>query len=429
MAKKKTDSVPEETSEQKAALAEEPRPVEDQVMTSPEVPIDGNAPPDAEWSEEAAGSNEAAPPAETENAAEPRPAPKRRATENRRNSLDEAEVEKGRATDAAREFALRESRSGANSDRISAREQHANDIGRLRTALSKHYVLEGDVISSQRLAGHLYFVVAYGVETVLIRFDQFMLKSPINYISRYHDDGTETTKALIAEEALRKRELFAQKMFGAHVEFIVTHLEKVQGSDRYLILGSRSAALISRRKRFFDKDATGAAAIHVGDDITAEVIAVGDHNMRISAYGMDIQLPKTDVSNRYIMSLASYYFPGDQIKVRVRHIRYDGKTCEEVMVSAAVLEMEALRKNLSRVRVGQRCIATVTSIRLSETGYPKYFLFLEYLNVIGRANRIVAQSTETELHSGDRVLVSIDEIGEDWVTCVINRISPKRLCL
>ena len=335
-----------------------------------------------------------------------------------------------RGVDAVREEVLREEGLRAKNN---SRDLKITTIELLRTAWRQHEILDGVISSVERHGNKIFAVVIYEVMRIYINFEQLFDSDPMNYTSKYKDDGTKETRMLIEREALERREQFASKMLGARVEFVLTHFqgEKDGGKMHYLAIGSRREAMRMRRLRYLDKTSNGNTALKVGDVVTASIIAVGAHNLQANVYGKDVKIHKSNISNRYIESLMDIYSPGMTLRVRITKAEYDEKgACKELYVSAAEIERDKLRENLDFVRVGSKYIATIVTVGQlrANDGYP-YRLFIEGANVCGRALRVRSLTVGQVLHSGDRVLVNITGKSEDYAFCEIIRLAPQNLSI
>lgn len=207
-----------------------------------------------------------------------------------------------RSVESVRDEVLREE---GNRARTNSRDRAIATVERLRTAYKNHEILEGIISSVERIEGRIFAVVNYDVIRVFINFEQLFEANPMNYISKYTDDGTKETRMLISREALERREQFVSKMLGAKIEYVITQFEstKDSGKMRYLAIGSRKEAMRMRRLRYLDKASNGNTALMVGDDVTARIIAVGAHRLQANIYGKDVRIHKSNISNRFIPNL------------------------------------------------------------------------------------------------------------------------------
>lgn len=335
-----------------------------------------------------------------------------------------------RSVESVRDEVLREE---SNRARTNSRDRAIATVERLRTAYKNREILEGIISSVERIEGRIFAVVNYDVIRAFINFEQLFEANPMNYISKYTDDGTKETRMLISREALERREQFVSKMLGAKIEYVITQFEstKDSGKMRYLAIGSRKEAMRMRRLRYLDKASNGNTALMVGDEVTARIIAVGAHRLQANIYGKDVRIHKSNISNRFIPNLMDIYAPGEEIRVRLTKIEYDENgACKEVFASASEIEADTLRENLASVRVGSKYIATIVTVGQlrANDGYP-YRLYIEGANVCGRALRVRTLTVGQELHSGDRVLVNITGKNEDYAFCEIIRLASQNISI
>lgn len=237
--------------------------------------------------------------------------------------------------------------------------------------------------------------------------------------------------------AHRQRNIL-QKMIGCTVPVIITNMIRTPDGD-YGIAASRVNALLRLRQINFD---TEPARVQVGDTLTADIIAVGDHAVRASVAGFDLSIQTFQLTTRYLEYAHERYYTGQKLRVVIQNIRRndEGKVIG-IDVSGRLAEMEEMKRHIHRVALHETCFATITNIpnpkrngnENSERPVVAHpWLYLDHFDLPARAMRVRTDAMTQPLKSGDNVLLYVTRIDEDHgivIGDIVRRIGRKEATL
>lgn len=290
------------------------------------------------------------------------------------------------------------------------RQKTAVIVGKYINAEKRHNVLGGVIAGTEIRDGHVFWAIYEGPVVVLIPFREALPQQSTD----------------ISHSEVRQRQMLA-KSIGANVAFSVESM--VQDGDNYLVYGSRKNANARIRSRYFGENASNP--VNEGDDVQAEFLAVGPHAAWVNIYGVDARIVAAQVSHRYMNDMSEIYKAGDKLKVRIQSIKHKDDEVA-LTISALPCEVEAARGNLSRVRQGNRYVATISTHRVvnatnrvTRKKEPMYVasMWLEGIEVPAYASTPPKASGTP--YSGDRVIVEVDGIAQNgYVRCKIMSYLP-----
>ena len=211
----------------------------------------------------------------------------------------------------------------------------------------------------------------------------------------------------------RRQQRLLQKMIGCTVPVIITDMVRTPDGD-YGIAASRTLALQRLRQLNFEGK---PPRIKEGDSVMADVIAVGNHSVRVNVAGFDGSIQINRLTVRYMENAQEHYYPGQKIRVIISRVNYDenGKVTG-VVPNAIAAEMEDLKPNLRQVALHETCFATITHIprpRPDQPGVAHPWLYLDHLDLPARAMRVRTDALTTPLKSGDKVMFFVTRLDEE----------------
>lgn len=285
-------------------------------------------------------------------------------------------------------------------------------VGRYLAAERRNNVMEGRISGVEVREEHVFWTIYEGPVIVYIPFKEALPSLPDGSI-----DGED------AKSAVRRQKQLMSKSIGATVPFTVESI--VPDGDTYLVYGSRRNALQRIVKRYFGAGA--ANPVHVGDDVYGQFLAVGPHAAWANVNGVDARLTAHQLSHRYMEDLTEFYNPGEKIKLRIQKL--DMVSGRPVMIlSARPCELEESKSRCTRVRQGNRHVATMTSHRIMQGTNPRtkrkepYYvasMWLEDVDMPAFATLATYKGQDTA-YSGEKVLVEVQQFMDSgYVRCRI----------
>lgn len=212
----------------------------------------------------------------------------------------------------------------------------------------------------------------------------------------------------VTNVTLRRRQILS-KSIGLTIRFFIEKfMPDPDDKNRGIVLASRIKALARDRQRYFGPNAY--KPIREGDKVEAQFLSVGQHIAWISFRGIDVRVKAGDLSHRYLPDLPEVFSTGEKIDVVVTKLTYkEGSDMPEIRVSARPLELEASKKNLSRVPVGSVFSAVVTSRTLKmedSRTVTRTNLWIDCVEVPAYST-VQALNNSRKYVTGDRVYVEI----------------------
>lgn len=206
-------------------------------------------------------------------------------------------------------------------------------------------------------------VILNGQYKVMIPFEEFFRDNAIDYktIDLSTPDGVEILN--------RRQRQLAEKMYGATVDFVITHVEVTSPYD-YSISGSRKQALEIMEIRNFIGRRGMAPNYKEGDSAVARVLSVGVYSLRVNVCGVDTNLSRGNLTFKYLTNLMQEYHVGDLINVRINKITprpKDGRIELEINAKDFELQDALERQRAGLIPVNTVTIGEIVSLRPSTT--------------------------------------------------------------
>lgn len=206
-------------------------------------------------------------------------------------------------------------------------------------------------------------VILNGQYKVMIPFEEFFRDNAIDYksIDTSTPDGVEILN--------RRQRQLAEKMYGATVDFVITHVE-VNSPYDYSISGSRKQALEILEIRNFIGRRGMAPNYKEGDSAVARVLSVGVYSLRVNVCGVDANLPRSNLTFRYLTNLMQAYHVGDLINVHITKVTTrpkDGRVELEINAKDFELQDALERQKAGLISAGTVTLGEIVSVRPSAT--------------------------------------------------------------
>ena len=240
---------------------------------------------------------------------------------------------------------------------------------------------------------------------VNIPFNEFFRDNPIDMSTV---DLESTTGRQIYN---RRQRQMAEKMYGATVPFVITDVF-FDNAESYQILGSRrEALLIMEKKNFYPVRSGMEPRIKVGDLYEATIISVGFYTVFLNVGGVDATIPIRSMTFRYVKNMADYYKVGQKVLVEIIEISNNKQGNIVLKLSAKTVELKIAKKRqaTSNITVGTLCLATITSIRKSQTRENEIVInaYIPFYKMPAIVQGMDPKAMEYMPMAGDQIRVSI----------------------
>lgn len=207
---------------------------------------------------------------------------------------------------------------------------------------------------------------------------------------------------------LTRRRQFLQKSIGLKIQFVIDRFEPDPANrNKAIVYASRKKAMAKIRQSYFGKDAY--RPVKKGDIFDAQLLSVGDHGAWVSFRGVDVAVRPSDLTHRYLPSMAKAYSTGQKVKIMVTEISEDPKTgLPVVKVSGRPIELADSMSRHYLAPKGSVYAATITAKnkRISD-GRPVISISLWLENVDIPAFSSTQAIIDEKFVSGDKVYVEV----------------------
>lgn len=239
---------------------------------------------------------------------------------------------------------------------------------------------------------------------VNIPFSEFFRDNPIDMSSV---DLDSTTGRQIFN---RRQRQMAEKMYGAVVPFVVTDVF-FDSSDDYRIMGSRREALLIMEKNNFFPVRGMEPRIKKGDFYEATIISVGFYTVFLNVGGVDATIPVRNMTFRYVRNMADYYKVGQKVLVEISDIETNkqGNVVLELSAKSVELRMAKKRQETQRIDMGTLTLATITSVRKSNTRENAVVInaYIPFYDMPAIVQGMDPRAMEYSPMAGDQIRVSV----------------------
>ena len=109
--------------------------------------------------------------------------------------------------------------------------------------------------------------------------------------------------------------------------------------------------------------------IKEGDFYEATIISVGFYTVFLNVGGVDATIPVRNMTFRYVRNMADYYKVGQKVLVEIREIATNkqGNIVLQLSAKSVELKLAQKRQQTQHIDMGTLTLATITSIRMSNT--------------------------------------------------------------
>lgn len=207
---------------------------------------------------------------------------------------------------------------------------------------------------------------------------------------------------------LTRRRQFLQKSIGLKIRFIVERFEPDPANrNKAIVYASRKKAMAKIRQSYFGKNAY--RPVKKGDIFDAQLLSVGDHGAWLSFRGVDVPVRPSDLTHRYLPSMAKVYATGQKVKIMVTDVSEDPKTGSPVVkVSGRPIELEESKSRRYLAPKGSVYAATITAKnKRIKDGSPIISISLWLENVDIPAFSSTQAVIDEKFVSGDKVYVEV----------------------
>lgn len=365
----KDDAVAEAAADPKGQVAPPDEPKPDEGVDT----ID-KALADAEAEADAAGGEETVP--------QTAPKPRNRRASAKRGQTANSQKAEGAPLSKAKELDQgrrkqnvgRRDSEKERGERLEHNQKFYAGISSLQEAVKTRRIMSGVVAAIETLSANgtalgarrnvtMLSVILEGQYKVMIPFEEFFRDNPIDMstIDTSTNDGIDILN--------RRQRQMAEKMYGAVIDFVVTHVQMSSPTD-YVIAGSRKQALEVQEARNFIGGRGMQPNFKVGDSVPAHIISVGAYSLRVNVCGVDTSIPLRDVTFRFVTNLATMYQVGDMLTVDIMKVDRrpsDGRIELGVSARGAELKAAKARQEAGLITEGTVTVGQITSIRPSRT--------------------------------------------------------------
>lgn len=285
--------------------------------------------------------------------------------------------------------------------------------GKLDAALKQGTLYHTTVAGTTEYQGEAYWCCYEGPFTILIPiFDSFM-KLPSNLLKKAEHDFN----------LLKQQRTFLDKATGSQIKVVITNKEiSAEGNEIYF--GSRTSAMAVERRHYFGSNAN--KKLTVGSNVMAQVLTTGPSSAHLTFCGIDVKVYVSSLTHRYVPNVAECYQPGDRIPVKIMYLKESEGMLPVVGVSGRDLELVEKQGNLYRVTKNLRTFATVTSIKIDNSGKSTVSLYLDNLD-LPAFSTVISIAQQVSLGTGDKVQFECRGITEKgYVHGAITRLIRKR---
>lgn len=312
-------------------------------------------------------------------------------------------------------------------EQLEANQKFYSGIAALQEAQRRRRVMKGIVgaVATKSLADTgsamdtavMLVVMLDNRYRVEIPFMEFFRDNPLDMSTV--DMNSETGRQIYN----RRQRQMAEKMYGAEVPFIITHVE-VDGPNDYSIAGSRREALLLLEQRNFYPIRDMEPRIAVGDFYEAEIVSVGNYNLYLNVGGVDASIPLRDMTYRYVRNLAEYYKVGQKVLVEIKSITRNREGHIVLALSAKSLELKMAKKrqDAGMIEKGTLTIGIITNIRMSTTKKNAVVIhaYLPYYKMPAIVRGLDPSTLDFQPQAGDEIRLSItgfSEVGFVLASC------------
>lgn len=208
----------------------------------------------------------------------------------------------------------------------------------------------------------------------------------------------------------RRQRQMAEKMYGAVVPFVVTDVF-FDSSDDYRIMGSRREALLIMEKSNFFPVRGMEPRIKKGDFYEATIISVGFYTVFLNVGGVDATIPVRNMTFRYVRNMADYYKVGQKVLVEISDIETNkqGNVVLELSAKSVELRMAKKRQETQRIDMGTLTLATITSVRKSNTRENAVVInaYIPFYDMPAIVQGMDPRAMEYSPMAGDQIRVSV----------------------
>lgn len=293
-----------------------------------------------------------------------------------------------------------------------AKQEDALRLGQYITAHKEKQYMTARIAAVESRKDLVYWVCYDGPVTIWIPYaEAYELATP--------EDLRANTNA-----ARERQKQVMSKSIGAEIKFIIKDIVPSDDNSEYFVYASRKEAMEDINSHYMEssKNNTGKV-LEVGQNVTAQFVSIGAYAAIVEVAGRDIRVVNAQLSHRYIADLTKQFVPGDKIEMRITKLAIkDDKL--DIVVSALPCELEKCQPRIRRIRAGNRCNATITTVRNIKTSNgPKFIatLWLEGYDLPGYAS-VINCNGNNQAYSGSPALVQINGVSDNgYVHCKILR--------
>ncbi len=318
--------------------------------------------------------------------------------------------------------------------RISRREETETFLtgwSALSTSMKRKTILKGTVAgievvstanTSKEELGRMVClsVILDGRYKVLIPFEEVYRSNPIDMSTV--DLSTREGR----DSYIHRQKQMAEKMHGAEIPFIVTHMANDDLDDingNYLVSGSRKKALKIIEERNYRPDRDGNTAITEGSFVEGVITAVSRYSVSMNVGGIDVQVPVYNLTFVFVRDLNDHYSVGQKVNVQVTKITENPDGSFNIAVDAKAGELASARARQKLLPIGSSVLGIITQVKPSKK-YPGKIIMTAYLPHYKMPARISAMPP-TALGrlpmSGDEVRLTVKGFSESGLVNTVCR--------
>lgn len=240
--------------------------------------------------------------------------------------------------------------------------QETITIAQYQTACRQGRCLRGKISAVQELEDpetgekNPFAVIYDGPVTVYIPMSEMYTKMPADLLEQsnrrcFHQKG------------------FLSNSVGAEIPYLLETFSVDEESGLAIATGSRIKGLRAERRKYFGAQAV--YSIEIGSEIDVSVLAVGRHQLYVVACGMDMILPVSALTFRYLTDCRSYYRAGDTIRAKIMACDLSDPQNPKLALNAKTYEIARAKRYASRITAGTRTAAVVTYTGKDKTAQTK----------------------------------------------------------